>query len=309
MAEGPPKLAWRPGAIVLFGAGLVLTVGAVVARDPTLLFLALPLLIVPVAAASMVPAPVAPGRLVWRSEGAGPSVSVLGTLTGVPSGTQGSITLGFERPPPLEEEAAPEVVATDEGFRFRLSWRCPYPLLTSVPLPRVVASDPLGLAERILGVAGTPLPIERFPPEAARLGTVQLRRTTPIPGEVLSRATGRTGEFFSVREAAPGDSRREINWRASARRGRTLVNEFRIERTGDLLLVIDRRPSTLGRDHDAELLAIECAAAHGIVRGFLSQKARVGLALYGEFLDVVPLGSGRTHRFRLDRALAAAAVS
>jgi len=51
------------------------------------------------------------------------------------------------------------------------------------------------------------------------------------------------------------------------------------------------------------------AAAFGLASTFLAEKARVGLATFGEYLEPVPLGTGRLQRFRIRRALQAARVA
>ncbi len=95
------------------------------------------------------------------------------------------------------------------------------------------------------------------------------------------------------------DSSRRINWHATARLGRRMANDFLQDRTGDLLILIDARPTSLGSDADSTLVALCGVAALGIATGFLREKARVGLAVFDEFLRVVPLGSGRLQRRRI----------
>jgi uncharacterized protein (DUF58 family) len=82
-----------------------------------------------------------------------------------------------------------------------------------------------------------------------------------------------------------------------------MANDFLLERTGDLLILLDVRPTSLGPSHDAQLTALGRAAALGIASGFLREKARVGLGVFDEFLRAVPLGTGRLQRFRIARLL------
>jgi uncharacterized protein (DUF58 family) len=82
-----------------------------------------------------------------------------------------------------------------------------------------------------------------------------------------------------------------------------MANEFLKERTGDLLIVLDLRPSPLGPGLDEELLSMSRAAALGIAAAFLQEKARVGLALFDEYVTAVPLGAGRLQRYRIRSAL------
>jgi uncharacterized protein (DUF58 family) len=308
-APTPPSIRWRPAAIVLLGVGILFAAAAVAARDPVPLFLALPFLIAPVAAGIDLGEAPERLRLRWTDEGSGPQVTIFGSIEGASEAFLGRLVLDIERPEPLEEAGAPRVAPDGDRLRFHLAWSVPHPCLASVPVPRVVARDRLGLAERDLPLDGEPLRVDRYPPEVTRVGAIHLRRTTPIPGEVRSRSMGRSGEFFSLRPVGPGDTRRQVNWRATARSGRLLANDFLADRTGDLLIVLDVRATSIGLVADQQLLAISRAAAHGIATAFLREKARVGVAVYGEFLSVVPLGSGRAHGYRIERFLDEARIS
>jgi uncharacterized protein (DUF58 family) len=305
---GPSTYRFRSTAPVLVAAAAVLGAAGIVLRNPLLLFLALPLLIAPAAGLALLPPGRAPARLAWGVTGGGPAVELVGYLGFASAGEVRAATVRVERPASLTEARPPEVERAGRTLTFRDHWTAAHPMLALVPLPLVGLADPLGLVERVVPVEGTPRPVERFPAEALRLGTVRLRRTTPIPGEVRARGIGPGSEFFQVRPALPGDSLRDLNWKATARAGRLLVNDRFLDRTGDLLLVLDCRPTPLPAAVDAELLEVAAAAALGIASGFLRQKSRVGLALYGEFVTPIPLGTGATHRLRLAQALASVRI-
>jgi uncharacterized protein (DUF58 family) len=312
VSDKPPAASpihWRPHAIVLLAVGILFAASAVASRNPVPLFLALPFLIAPVAAGIDLGAVPQRLRLRWADEGSGPEVAVAGVLEGAGGELGPKLSLSVDRPEPLEVSGPARITADGDRLSFRLAWTAPHPCLATIPVPTVVARDRLGLAERDILLEGEPLRIERFPPEVTRVGAIHLRRTTPIPGEVRSRSVGRSGEFFSLRQVGPGDTRRQVNWRASARAGKLLANDFLADRTGDLLIVLDARTTSLGLAIDEKLFSISRAAAHGIAMAFLREKARVGVAIYGEFLGVVPLGSGRAHRYRIERFLEGARIS
>ncbi|MCI4339700.1 MAG: DUF58 domain-containing protein [Thermoplasmata archaeon] len=308
-ASPPGHRDLRAPALLAFSGGALLLVVAVLAGSPLGVFAALPLLMAPVAALSAAPTGGASAELSWSVEGAGADVLVRGTLRPDSSLDTDRLRIRFYRPPSLVEVAPPRLVVTPTSIEFTLSWRAPFPFLSTVPRPEVVWQDPLGLVEVAVAMEAPALKIERFPPEASRLGTVRLPHTTPQPGEIRSRYIGPSGDFFSVRAAGPTDTPRQINWRATARSGRLLANDFYLERTGDLVLLLDLRPSSLGPERDAVLLSIACAGALGIASGFLAEKARVGVGLFGEFLTAVPLGAGRLQRFRIAQALQKATLT
>lgn len=302
--RGPLK--FRRRAVALFAAAGTLAVLAVATHNAVPLFLALPLLLGPAAAATGAGRSPESYRLLWSAEGSRGDVEITGRLSPANGGPGAGVVPTFYRPEPLVDRAPPEVRATPDGLAFQLHWATPYPCLVSVARPMLSWRDPLGLVERAVRVEGDALRLQRFPPELAKASRAPLRRTTPLPGEVRARQLGPAGEFFAIRPLAPTDTRRQVNWRASARAGRMLANDFRVERTGDLLIVLDLRPTSLGPEIDARLASVAAAGAYGLAQSFLEQKARVGLALYTDFVESIPLGSGRRQRFRLLRALQAA---
>lgn len=73
---------------------------------------------------------------------------------------------------------------------------------------------------------------------------------------------GLTGEFIGVRDYRPGDARRQVHWRSSARAGRLIVKEFAEETQPGLTIALDLRVSSVsGVDpHTSLELAIKIAA-------------------------------------------------
>lgn len=302
-------LRWLPRAYLLVGAAVVLLVFAVTERNPVPLFLALPLLLAGPAAALTGPRG-PPAVSVSRTlEGSGGDVRVSGAIQCPERVDPNDVFLIQPRPAGLREVARPTFSRSGSEVRFQYRWRTAEPTMGVVPEPEVVWRDAAGLVERPATSDATPLLVERYPPELRRVGRVRLRRTTVLPGETPSRYIGTAGEFYSIRDAAPNDPARRINWPASARAGRLLSNEFQLDRTGDLLLVLDTRSTRLGLAIDARLLSVSRAAANGIADSFLREKARVGLGVFGEFLDAVPLSSGRAQRERIRRALFQARIN
>ncbi|MCI4336585.1 MAG: DUF58 domain-containing protein [Thermoplasmata archaeon] len=303
-----PPTRWRATALLCVSAAALLIAVALATRNPVPLFLAVPLLLAPAAAVASGPSDRFTVRLTWGAEGATGEVTIRGEFEPPGGLTAESFDLVFYRTAPLVELAAPQVESQGARVVFTLRWSAPFPCLVTVPLPDIFWRDPLGLVERRIRVSGEALKVERFPPEVTRIGRVRLHRTTPLPGEVRSRTIGGSGEFFAIRTAAPGDTSRQINWKASARSGRLLANEYLQERTGDLLILLDLRPSPLGPERDAQLLSIAKAGALGLATGLLAEKSRVGLGLFDEFLTALPLGSGRLQRHRFVQVLQRARV-
>ncbi len=98
-------------------------------------------------------------------------------------------------------------------------------------------------------------------------------------GELLSRRRGGGLEFAELRSFTPGDDRRLINWRASARRRGLWVNEHHPDRNSDVVLLIDSSRSSRGTDE--EILDLVVGAAASLASGHLGRRDRVGLIMLG----------------------------
>jgi len=310
LGSGEPEtlLRWRFRSYLLLGAGAVLLVAAVALRTPVPVFLALPFLLAAPAAAFSGPrtTPRLTGR--WGAEGSGPEVTIRGSVHPPDGLDPHNLRFDGPCPPGLREVAPAALEVRSDRLEFRLTWQALEPTIEVVAPPRIAWQDPAGLVERRAFVELPDLVVERYPPELLRLAGVRLRRTMVLPGETLSRHIGPAGEFYGIREATPADPARRINWSASARAGRLLTNDYQVDRTGDVLLVLDTRATSLGPAVDERLLAISRAAAAGIAESFLRAKSRVGLGVFGEFLSAVPLSSGRAQRGRIRAALLAARI-
>jgi len=302
-------LRWRPLSPLLLGAGAVLVLASVLGRNPTPLFVALPLLLAPVAAAFVGPRSSPSVRADLSVEGAAAEVNVRGVVAPEPEVDARDLVVELDRPPSLVGDPHPSFDYAKNEIRFRANWTAPEPTITEVDPPRVLWRDAVGLVERETELSSSPVMVARYPPELLRIGAVRLEHTTLLPGETPSRRVGESGEFHGIRLARPEDPPRQINWYASARAGQRLANEYELEKTGDILLILDARPTPLGGSLDARLFAIVRAAAVGLADSFLRVKSRVGLGVFGEFLDVVPLATGRAQRIRIDTALRQAHLS
>jgi uncharacterized protein (DUF58 family) len=305
----PAGLRWTSRAYLVTGAGALFLVAAVAARDPVLVLVAVPLLIAPVAAALASPRPAPEGDLEWTASGTSPEVRITGRIHGTPPTTSDGFFPTFVRPWSLSETAPARVEWWPGEIRFELRWEAPRPVMDRVPPPLLYWKDPIGLTEISVQGRQSELVIERYPLDLMQLRSLRLERTSLLPGESITRRIGATGEFFGIRVADRDEPPRRINWMASARAGRWLANEFEVERTGELLILLDTRPSGLGTVADARFIGVARAAATGIAGAFIRQKMRIGFAAFGEFLDAIPLSTGRNQGLRIRRAILATWVS
>jgi len=117
-------------------------------------------------------------------------------------------------------------------------------------------------------------------------------------GNVPSRLLGPGSDFFGLRSYMPGDELRRINWKASARGIDLITNEFKTERSGDVVIVIDARYDVGGND-GRRMVDLQVDAAASLASHLLRQRNRVGMVYLGDTLQIVPLAYGRRQFYRL----------
>ena len=146
-------------------------------------------------------------------------------------------------------------------------------------------------------------------PAADNLQTPPLRprRTRVYAGSTPARKGGPGVEFFGVRSYQPGDSRRWINQRVTARSvDEVFVNEFEQMRSVDIGLILDVRAALNLFEDGRSLLEYSVSAAATLADTFLKQGNRVGLFQYGGAIDWTYPGYGKVQRERIMQALARA---
>jgi uncharacterized protein (DUF58 family) len=122
----------------------------------------------------------------------------------------------------------------------------------------------------------------------------------------VAASVGQGIEPGDIREFAPGDRIRHVNWRASLRFRKLFVTQYHHERNADVILMLDTL-SEAGAAPETTLDASVRAAA-SLAGAYLARKDRVGLIEYGGPFRWVRPGSGRGQRERLLEALLRAEV-
>jgi uncharacterized protein (DUF58 family) len=170
------------------------------------------------------------------------------------------------------------------------------------------ASDHLGvLRERTLLPARMRL---LALPEVVRLRRVAIRppRTHGHFGPIPSRQAGSGIDFYGLRDYQPGDPRRWINWRASARHEQHIfVNQFEQERIAEVGIILDaRQQSNILLPDGRSLFEYGVQAAGSISEALLNDGNRVGLLVYGFGIERTFPGYGKVQQERILRALGSA---
>ena len=129
--------------------------------------------------------------------------------------------------------------------------------------------------------------------------------TQPSTGNEVARQKGEGLEFADLRDFAPGDRVRSINWRASARRAglgsELVVNERSPERNADVILFLDTFADARAGGRSTLELAVRATST--LASRYLERRDRVGLVSFGGILRWLTPGMGLTQRYRIVDAL------
>ncbi|HUA48000.1 MAG TPA: DUF58 domain-containing protein [Solirubrobacteraceae bacterium] len=170
----------------------------------------------------------------------------------------------------------------------------------------VRAGDPLGVTTWE-GRVGPRLDLRAFPREQRLRELVAPLRTQPFLGTHVARARGDGIEFADVRPFRVGDRVRQVNWRATARRGALQVTDRHPEHSSDVVLLIDTFEEA--RDDGGGTLDSAVRAAAALARGHLSRRDRVGVVDFGGTLHWLEPAFGTTQLYRIIDALLASGIA
>jgi uncharacterized protein (DUF58 family) len=121
-------------------------------------------------------------------------------------------------------------------------------------------------------------------------------------GSSPSRYKGGRIEFVDIRGYVSGDPLRDINWKASARLGKKLVNEWSVERGLDCIVVVDMSHENIPEigDWSARREIITCS--YELANTLISSGNRVGMLILGATpIKIRPAFGSRHLRLMLDQ--------
>lgn len=157
---------------------------------------------------------------------------------------------------------------------------------------------------------GPALPLRVYPRPETLQRAIRPAETQMSAGNEVSRRRGDGVEFADVREYAPGDAIRRVNWRLSSRCPELHVNELHPESSTEVVILLDTFSDLTGRD-DESSLATAVRAANGIANYYLRRRDRVGLIAFGGSIRWLVPAMGLAQSYRIVDVLldARAAVS
>lgn len=140
-------------------------------------------------------------------------------------------------------------------------------------------------------------------PGTAKQHRVRVRARQPGHAGVATTLTRRSGdEFFALREYQPGDPLADVNWKATARSGRLITNEFSPDEPPRYLIYLDTRG--FGREAgQADVFERTLEAGAILADALLEQRAHVGLVLLSYWSHYIVPGHGAKQGQRLRRMI------
>jgi uncharacterized protein (DUF58 family) len=222
-------------------------------------------------------------RLMLKVENLGPPIAALEVFDTLPPGLE------------VREGSNHIVTSLKRGEARTFSYSVGAPLFGSYELgPIRLRSTDLARNHAEEEVLESPSTLWVYP-DVRYLSKISIkpRRPRNWPGETTTRRAGMGIDFYGIKDYVPGDAFRRVNWKASARADRTLINQYLDESGGDIMIAMDfRLASEVGLPPDSTLTQSTRAAA-AIAYRLLRDRNRVGLIGIGDDLVKVLPGFGR----------------
>lgn len=163
----------------------------------------------------------------------------------------------------------------------------------------------LGLIRRRVEIPAAQ-PFAVFPDLSAvkRYGALHVRNRLIEAGLRRMRLRGAGTEFESLREWTDGDAFRSIDWKATARRGKAMVAEHEVERSQNVVLLLDCGRLMTPRVGEQRKLDYAVTAALSLASVASLASDRVGVVAFaGEILAASAPRSTRSSTARIARLL------
>ncbi|MBS2939456.1 DUF58 domain-containing protein [Nocardioides sp. J2M5] len=124
-----------------------------------------------------------------------------------------------------------------------------------------VRADPLGLLRREQRLGGAE--VLYVHPRTVRIEGSASGILRDLEGETVRKITDHDVAFHALRNYVPGDDRRYIHWKSSARSGQLMVRQFEETRRSHLLVLLSTRLDDYASDEEFET-AISIAGSMGV---------------------------------------------
>ncbi len=236
------------------------------------------------------------------------------------------VTLRLQNHSPLSKilevkDTVPEVMRIKEGANYILmelgprretlieyTVECPLRGFYTLGPVSIRVQDPFGLFhnEKEIHVYDDFLVFPKT--EDLKDAFVKSRVPKIFTGAVNIRQPGEGSNFYNLREYIPGDAMRKVNWKAYARSGKMMVNEFERDAVSDIIIIVDSRAVSETGPVSRNSLVYSTRAAASLAQFFLSRRDSVGLVIYGSDINSVDRDTGKKQLYVLLTKLAGAAA-
>jgi len=147
--------------------------------------------------------------------------------------------------------------------------------------------DPFGLFYEERSLEGTTtfwvLPRREDLRKAALLSNLPM----PLMGEHQVNRPGDGFDFFALREYVPGDTMRRINWKASARSGKMMVNQMMQTTAAEVSIFVDCRAITAAGKEDESARIVGARAAASFLEFVFAKKDQPRFYFYSDHVKEV----------------------
>lgn len=127
--------------------------------------------------------------------------------------------------------------------------------------PTAVRTDPVGLLRR--EHAWDDVRQLYVHPRTVAVPSTSAGLVRDLEGRATRRLVDADMSFHAIREYAPGDARRQIHWKSTAKTGRLMVRQFEETRRSRMAIVLSLAATDYA-DADEFELAVSCAASLGV---------------------------------------------
>lgn len=160
----------------------------------------------------------------------------------------------------------------------------------------VTAENQFGFLSRRLRFPAAQ-PVRVYPDLSAveRYGALHVRNRLIEAGLRRMRLRGTGTELENLRDWAPGDQFRSIEWKATARRGRLMVADYEVERSQNVMIVLDAGRLMTPRVDEQRKFDYAVTAALSVASIASLANDKIGLVAFaGEILRAQAPRSGRS---------------
>ena len=121
-----------------------------------------------------------------------------------------------------------------------------------------VSADPVGLLRRER--ERTRAQLVHIHPRTVRAGSTMHGLMRDVEGAVTQELSSSDVAFHALRDYVPGDDRRNVHWRSTARTGRLMVRQFEETHRSSLLVLLDTRAGDYENEEDFETaVSVACS--------------------------------------------------